>query len=133
MILYRHAAEVPTTNLVELVPPPKGCVETDERPPAELMRIVELQRSHYHLASQKMIVCRVQYHVSMDEEEFRRWAFSEEMRERWHPMYVGCCTYSYQGHYLVIAAENSTDGTAIIMQVAMVPVKRDYFALFRRR
>jgi len=133
LFLYRHAAEVPTTDVVELMPLPKGCRETEERPPAELMRIVELQRSYYHLVSQKAIACKVPYRVSMDEEQFRKQAFSEEIREQWRPMYVGCCTYSYHGHYAVVAAENLGREGAIVVQVAMVRAKRDYFALFKRR
>ena len=68
----------PTT--VEMMPLPEGCVQTNEAPAAQTMKIVEMQKNFYHLALQKVIVCRTPHRFPASEPDFSETAFSQAVR-----------------------------------------------------
>src|SRR5690349_3253442 len=51
-------SEYLTSATVETIAIPFGCIETHEKPPADLMQIVENQKKLYNLTLQKVFVCR---------------------------------------------------------------------------
>src|ERR1035441_8285576 len=85
----------PTT--VEMMPLPKGCIPTTAAPPANLMWIVDSQESLYHLTRQKLVVCITALCLPRIEPDFSEAAFDQEVRKRWPPLYVGCCSYQFGG------------------------------------
>lgn len=101
----------PTT--VKMMPLPKWCVQTDEAPPTNLMHIVEYQRSFYGLQLQKIVVCRTKERIPAGP------AFDEDIRHRWLPMYVGCCSYQFRRHVAVVLA-NVDDSGSVIVEAALI-------------
>ncbi len=116
----------PTT--VEMMPLPDGCVPTNETPPANLMRIVEHQKNVYHLALQKVIVCRTARKFPHIEPDFTEAAFSKETRKRWLPLYLGCCSYQFRRHVAVVVFDSNESGS-IMVEAALIQSRWDYLRL----
>lgn len=108
---------------VKIAPIPKDCVPTDEAPPANLMRIVDNQMRFYHLTLQKVVVCETARTVSQSDLE--RAAFPEDTGKRWLPLYVGCCSYQFRRHVVVVVADTNEHGS-VIVQAALVQNRWDY-------
>lgn len=115
----------PTT--VEMLPLPEACVETNESPPPDLIRSVEAQRAFYELTLQKLVTCRTTnpvVAVSM---------LSEELRQKWLPLYVGCCSYQ-AGRHVVVVAGGFGDKGPVMVQAALIQSRWAYFrANWRKR
>jgi hypothetical protein len=120
----------PTT--VEMMPLPDGCIQTHETPPVNLMRIVEYQRNFYHLALQTVVVCRTARRLPQSEPGFTEAAFSEEIRKRWLPLYVGCCSYQFRRHVAVVLADVNNNGS-LIVEAALVQSRWLYLRLNWRK
>jgi hypothetical protein len=99
----------PTT--AKMMPLPARCTE-DETPPTKLMRVVESQRAFYHLALQKVAVCRSAEVFGQDEMDIS-WELTDHQR-RWLPLKAGCCTYQYRRHVVVIVAGLSENRSVIV-------------------
>jgi hypothetical protein len=116
----------PTT--VEMMPLPNGCVQTTEVPPSNLMRIVDYQQSFYHLTRQRLVVCVTPARLPLSEPDFTRATFPREVRTRWLPLYVGCCSYQLRRHVAVVAASPSRAGS-IVVEGALIQSRWDFFRL----
>ncbi len=120
----------PTT--LKMMPLPDGCVQTDETPPANLMRIVEYQRAFYHLTLQRVVVCRTSRRFPQSEPGFAHAAFSDEIRKRWLPLYVGCCSYQFRRHVTVLV-EDADENGSVIVEAALVQSRWLYLRLNWRK
>jgi hypothetical protein len=109
----------PTT--VELVAL-RGCVETQETPPAKLMRLVENQKVVYRsaLELQKVVVCRDPSRPPQAERRFLA-------PKGWVPPYVGG-SYSYRRHVIVVVADSDERGS-VIVEAALIQGRWDYLRL----
>jgi hypothetical protein len=116
----------PTT--VEMMPLPKGCVPTTEAPPANLMRIVDRQEGFYRLTRQKLVVCTTASRLPSGEPDFSEAAFAEDVRRRWLPLYVGCCSYQFRRHVTAVAADPKEAGS-VVVEAALVVGRWDFFRL----
>ena len=114
----------PTT--VEMMPLPDGCAVSNEAPPSNLMRIVEYQKTFYHLALQKVVVCRSAKRFTQAEPTFTEEAFGEDVRKRWLPLYVGCCSYQYRRHVAVVVADVNQSGS-LIVEAALTQSRWAYY------
>jgi len=113
----------PTT--VEMMPLPDGCVPVNEAPASNAVRIVEHQRNVYHLALQKVVVCRTARRFPHLEPDFTELAFSPETRKRWLPLYLGCCSYQFRRHIAVVVADSNESGS-VIVEAALIQTRWDY-------
>jgi hypothetical protein len=120
----------PTT--VEKMPLPEGCAQTSETAPANLMRIVEYQKTFYHLTLQEVVVCRTARRFPQSEPGFTGAAFGEETRKRWLPLYVGCCSYQFRRHVTVVVADVNENGS-VIVEAALVQSRWLYLQLNWRK
>lgn len=112
-------------TVVKMMPLPKGCTPTDETPPANLMRIVEYQRNFYHLEMQKVIVCRTNNVLPQGGPEFLKEVFGDEIRKRWLPLYVGCCSYQFRRHVVVVIASADLNGS-VVVEAALIQSRWEY-------
>ena len=113
----------PTT--VKLIPLPATCVPTDLAPPPDLLRIVEYQRRHYRLLVQQVVVCRAAASPLPDMGNLVGGNASGNDRERWLPLYVGCCAYQFRRHVAVLAA-NVHESGYVMVEAALVQGRWDY-------
>src|SRR5437762_9065758 len=116
----------PTT--LRMMPFPEGCVPTGEKPPANLMQIVEDQKKLYHLAVQQVVVCRTANRLPQGEPYFAKGATGEEIRKRWLPLYAGCCSYQFRRHVAVVVVKVYQSGS-VLVQAAWVQSRWDYLTL----
>jgi hypothetical protein len=127
-ILGRHSVVLrecfrPTT--VEMVPLPTGCVQTMEAPPSDLVRLLNQQKDFYHLKLQKTIVCRTQTRLIQNQLNAM---ISSEPHQDWLPLYIGCCSYQFHRHFLLLAARVDDSGS-IVLAAAMIQSRWDYLRL----
>jgi hypothetical protein len=113
----------PTT--VELMSLPSDCVPSNEAPSPEALRIVEYQENFYRLSMQKIIVCRTPRMFPRMEPDFTNQVFDQNTRERWLPLYVGCCSYRYRRHVSVVIAQQDQRGS-VISQAALIQSRWDF-------
>jgi hypothetical protein len=110
---------------VEMMPLHDGCNSTNDTPPASLMRIVREQEAFYHLTLQRVIVCRTAHSPPVFEPDFTGAVFSEQVRKRWLPLYVGCCSYQFRRHVTVVAIDVNQSGS-VIVEAALIQSRWDY-------
>ena len=103
---------------------------TDQAPSPEARSIIESQAEHYHLALQSIAVYRSSLAKPQSENEFAAAFFSPEVRQRWLPAYVGCCTYSFRRHYAIIVVENGGDGSTLVA-ATLIQNRWDYIKFLR--
>lgn len=113
-------------NTVKMLPLPAGCVPTGDAVPDNLLRLLEAQRRFYHLQIQEVTVCRTAERFSTGRQDIVRQAFGEGLLHRWMPLYVGCCSYQFGRHFLVIAANEAVDGS-LVLEVALIQNRWEYF------
>jgi hypothetical protein len=118
----------PTT--VEAIPLPAGCNETSEELPARLMEIVKSQQTAYGLTLQNVVVCRSPLRLPASEPSFTQKAFDVQVRKRWIPAYVGCCTYVFRRHFAVVASDNGATGSVVVV-ASLVESRWDYIKFLR--
>jgi hypothetical protein len=100
----------PTT--VEAMYLPQGCIQTNETPPLDLMRIVEDQKNLYDLALQKVVVCRSARRLLGFERRFMGFRFGEG--DPCRPLSKGCCSCQFLRHVIVEVAEPSENGSVLV-------------------
>jgi len=120
----------PTT--VMMMPLPEGCIQSKETPPANLMRIVESQKSFYRLTLQDLVVCRTAKRFPQGGHGIAEAIFSEEVRKRWLPLYVGCCSYQFRRHFAVVVTDARENGS-VMVEAALVQSRWDYLWLNWRK
>lgn len=113
----------PTT--VTMMPLPSDCVPTDEPPSSEALRIVQYEKSFYHLALQKIVVCRTPRKLPTMEPDFTDQVFDKSTRRKWRPLYVGCCSYQYRRHVAIVIAQQDERGY-LISQAALIQSRRQF-------
>lgn len=116
----------PTT--VQWMPLPADCTSSNETPSPGVLRIVELQRSYYGLSLQKIMVCRIPRRLPRMEPDFTDQLFRPEVRRKWLPLYVGCCSYRKGRHTAVVIAQIDERGS-LIVQAALIQSRRDFLRL----
>jgi hypothetical protein len=113
----------PTTVMEVAVP--SGCVETAEEAPADLMRIVENQKSRYRLTLQRLIVCRSASRYPALERRFAGVPYGDYFRREWKPLPEGCCSVHSGRHVIVVAADSIEQGT-VLVEAALIQDRADY-------
>jgi hypothetical protein len=106
---------------------PQGCTQTSETPPSDLMRIVENQESLYHLALQKVVVCRTTYRLLGFEQRFPGGLNLGE-EDPCRPLHRGCCSCQFRRHVIVDVADPSGSGS-VLVQAALIQSRWDYLRL----
>jgi hypothetical protein len=107
------------------MPLPNDCVETAEAAPANLLRIVRHQKEFYHLSLQRMVRCRTTRRFPHSEPDFTNAVFSEEVRKRWLPLYVGCCSYQFGRHVAVVVVHDRSSGS-LVLEAVLIQSRWDY-------
>ena len=105
---------------------PKGCIQTNEISPPDLMRIVENQRNLYHLALQKVVVCKSSYRLLGFEARFVGLTFSDD--DPCRPLLKGCCSCQFRRHVVVEVADPSSDGSVLVC-ANLIQSRWDYLRL----
>jgi hypothetical protein len=124
------AAELFRPSTTELMPLPLDCVETRDAVSQDMLTIIELQRAAYDLSLQNVRTCRSSSRFPQGEPEFSERAFTEEVRRKWLPAYVGCCTYSFRRHFAVVAAKSDGEGAQIVV-ATLVESRWNYLRFLR--
>jgi hypothetical protein len=119
---YRVLLEALRPTTVEMLPIPDGCVATDAAPPPTLMKVVEQQKSFYHLKLQKVVVCKTTTRLSPD---FPSHTLHGIGAEQWLPLYVGCSSYQHRRHVVVEVASVDETGS-VVAQAALVQCRWDF-------
>jgi hypothetical protein len=114
----------PTTS--ELMPLSEDCVEVREQPSVKFLQIVRSQELAYNLTLQKIVSCKTQHQIPLAEPSFSQLMFDQETRNRWLPLYIGCCTYQFRRHFTVVAAQPS-EGGFDVTRAALIQNRTDYF------
>jgi hypothetical protein len=114
----------PTT--VEMMPLPEGCIQTNEAPPPDLMRIVENQENIYHLTLQKVVVCRSTHRFPAFERRLAGLSLGEG--DRWRPLPRGCCSCRFRRHVIMEVADFSENGS-VLVDAALIQRRWDYLQL----
>lgn len=109
---------------VVLLSLPDACVPTNEVPPARLTQIIEQQRDSYHLALQKVTVCRTNESARILAPDGQV-ILSADQAKKWLPLYVGCCSYQF-GRHVVVLIGDIQGKQAIIVQAALVQTRMAY-------
>jgi hypothetical protein len=117
------------TQIVE-IPLSVACAPSMERPSARAMTIIESQAKQYHLVLQSVVVCRTSQRVTQSEPGFAEMFFNTDIRAKWLPAYVGCCTYSFRRHFAIVVAENSSEG-ALIVRASLIQGRWEYLKFLR--
>jgi hypothetical protein len=112
------------------IPLPQTCSPSDQKPSPRTLALIGSQAAHYHLVLQSTAVCQMPTAQPRAESEFAAAFFSAEVRQRWLPSYVGCCTYSFRRHFAIIVAENSDQG-ATVVAATLVQSRWDYVKFLR--
>jgi hypothetical protein len=112
------------------IPLPLACSPSDQKPTLGTLALIGSQAAHYHLVLQSTAVCRMVTVQPLDESEFATAFFSLDVRRRWLPSYLGCCTYSFRRHFAVIVVENR-DGGTIVVAANLVQNRREYLKFLR--
>jgi hypothetical protein len=116
----------PTT--VEAMFQRQGCIETNEAPPPDLMRIVENQGNLYHLALQKVAVCRAAHRSPELERRFAGLPFAFAEGSPWRPLSKGCCSAQFRRHVIVEVADSRENGS-VVVEAALIQSRWDYLRL----
>jgi hypothetical protein len=114
----------PTT--VEGMYLPHGCIETNETPPPDLMRIVEAQKNLYHLTLQKTVVCRSARRLLGFEQRFAGLPLGEG--DPCRRLSKGCCSCQFGRHVIVAAADPRENGS-VLVHANLVQSRWDYLRL----
>ena len=114
---YLRPVSVERTGLVTLC-------EEKETPPPDLMRIVEAQRSFYHLTIQQVAVCGgFGYNKGMiassAASDFHRYGV-------WRPLEYGCCTFQFRRHFEVLVPN---EGGTVVVQAVLIQSRWDFLRL----
>lgn len=91
------------------------------------MRTIVQQRQAYGLRLQQVIVCRTSDTRGVGGGDVSDLFFSPEQRNTWLPMYVGCCTYQFRRHIVVLTGE--VQGTDVVLVEAALVQSRWAFLL----
>jgi hypothetical protein len=102
---------------------PRGCTVTSEAPPSDLARIVESQKNLYHLALQKVVVCRTAERLLGFEKRYAGFPVGD--RDPCRPLRGGCCTCQSGRHVVVMAADGSEKGS-VLVRANLIQSRWDY-------
>ena len=95
--------------------------------PGKLVRVVEAERSAYHLTLQTVTVCTAEVAFS-PREGWISDVLSAQYGGGWPPLRAGCCTYQYRRHVAVFAADVSGN-RLLIVQADLIQSRWDYLRL----
>jgi hypothetical protein len=121
------AREYLAPTSVEVMPLPDGCIQKDGVPPASLLSIVERQRASYHLSLQKVAICQTTQ-TFRSQEDLVAASLSLEMGKLWLPLYIGCCSYQFRRHVVVLAAD-ATEKGSLVIEASLVQSRWDFLRL----
>ena len=118
---YMHPT---TTQLIQL---PPNCVGDNQQPTAEMLRILDAQRKQYRLTVQKVVTCTIQSPSGGA-------TIADSVMQKnsaWLPTYVGCCTFQFRRHFVVVMATPSDRGSSVLFTAALIQSRSDYFRFLR--
>lgn len=123
---FQAASEYFRPTTVESGFVPRGCAQTGQAPPPDLMHIVESQRDLHHLVLQRVVVCRTPYPLPGFERRLTGFPVGED--DPWWPLHGDCCARQYRRHVIVIAADRDGGGS-VLLQAALIQSRWDYLRL----
>ena len=118
------------TNTVVPARLPSGCVETNEQPPERSRQIIDVQRRSYRLVLQKVTVCRASRQIPSNGASLSDEIFDRGQRQKWFSGYIGCCTYVFRRHFIVVVVEESDKGSIFTM-ATLTEGRWDYLRFLR--
>jgi len=92
----------------------------DEAPPANLMHLIDSQRTLHHLTFQKMTVCRSILRVPPSDPRF---VALYGYPKRWLPVAAGGGAHQFRRHFAVVVADETG---SVIVEAALIQSRWDY-------
>ena len=114
------------------IPLTRTCVPSGQDPQPRTRAFIESQATQFHLRLQSIRVCRSTSigPAAQSERDFANVSFSAEVRDRWLPAYIGCCTYAFRRHFAIVVEEPAVDGPMLIV-ATLIQSRWDYMKWLR--
>jgi hypothetical protein len=116
---------LPTT--VEGMAPVADCATADETPPAWSMRVIENERSLYHLTIQKVVVCRSAHRIPGLAHRFAG-RYKDQSGQKWNPLVDDCCASQFGQHVIMMVGNYEGNGS-VVVKAALIRSRSDYLKL----